>query len=90
MKQVLIILAICFLVTAHAVTSSRTKMILEIINSIDYDDENYTNSRGNNANTLINESNSNTNKNNNKIMLNDCCETSIEFKSYLTKLSNYF
>jgi len=87
MKQVLIISAIIFLVTAQAATSSRTKMILEIINSIDYDDQNYTNSCGNvNANALINESNSNKNI----IALNDCDATSIEFKSYLTKLSNYF
>ena len=87
MKQVLIISAIIFLVTTQAATSSRTKLILEIINSIDYDDENYTNSCGNvNANALINESNSNKNI----IALNDCGKTSIEFKSYLTKLSNYF
>ena len=86
MKQVLIISAIIFLVTAQAATSSRTKMILEIINSIDYD-ENYTNSCGNvNANAFINESNSNKNI----MALNDCDATSIEFKSYLTKLSNYF
>lgn len=80
----LIISLIIFLVTSQIATS-RTRMLLEIVNSIDFD-ENSTNS----CYSQKKESNSIQHFGNkfDECLVDD--SSTIELKSYLTKLSDYF
>ena len=79
-----LIISLMLLLVTSQLNASRTRMILEIVNSIDFD-ENSTKS----CRTQINESNPMQRFNNG----NDECVADgvkIELKSYLTKLSHYF
>ncbi len=78
-----LIISLMLLLVTSQLNASRTRMILEIVNSIDFD-ENSTKL----CSTQINESNSMQ-----RFSVNDECVVGgvkIELKSYLTKLSHYF